>query len=117
MNKPVVEVLVTTVLGETDTSSHALPLYILVIDEVVFQYQSPALSASPSLSVAGSDDLAPKYTSSIPSAEAAAAAALTAAAEAEVEAADACVVAVVAELAAEVAEVAAAVAEVEAAEA
>ena len=88
----------------------------------MLKYKSPALRASPSLSVAGSDDLAPKYVSSKLSAAAAAAVAELAAAVAELAASLAFVVAVSlcpdavdAELAAAVAELAAAVALVAAA--
>ena len=62
----------------------------------MLKYKSPALSASPSLSVEGSLDFAPRYTSSKLSALVAAAAALAAAAVALLAALVACVDAVLA---------------------
>ena len=66
---------------------------------VVLKYKAPAISASPSLSNAGAEALAPKYLSSKSSYDAAALASLAAAAVAELPAFVSLVAALVAEVA------------------
>ena len=95
---PVAAVFSTTVVDDTAAATHALPVYTFITFVDVLKYKSPAVSASPSLSVDGAELFAPKYVSSKESADAAAAAALAAAAVFEAAAA----VAEVAELVSDV---------------
>ena len=104
---PVAPVFSTTAADDTAAAIHALPVYTFITLVDVLKYKSPAVSASPSLSVDGSELFAPKYVSSKESADAAAAAALAAAAVFEAAAAVAEVAELVSDVAALVALVAA----------